>query len=196
MTDAIIEKLNTLLQKPIDEEMKVVYFMVEIRKLLEQRCLKKGFPYLTFYCDWVVHPRLSGPTAQEILSAFDKANHILKTGVGYRGLPRHLQNLMDELTEMHHLRTELGEFLLALGLPNVEEDSWPVFLHRYAGVVSDCPLQIRSDDRSSGIEKVTLAVDLANEAFDGHRLFRLTWEVKDRNGLTGAIETYASFLDS
>src|SRR5690349_19945757 len=84
---AVTAKLETLLAKGIESECDALYLTLEVRKLLEQQDAKKQYEYLTFHCDWAVHPSLAGPTAQKILQQFEAANVHLKQGFKLGDLP-------------------------------------------------------------------------------------------------------------
>jgi hypothetical protein len=142
---AIIAKLDTLLAKGITSEAEALYLMVEVRKLLEQQQAKKQYEYLTFHCDWAVHPTLKGPTTQKILEQFDAANIQLKTGIELRALPDVLRAEVDRISKMKYFENQLEGFLSANGLPSIDEtrsDGWIHFVHLYAKIVEDCPLVI------------------------------------------------------
>src|SRR5580692_5083275 len=99
---AIVAKLELLLAKGIVSEADALYLMVEVRKLLEQQQAKKQYKYLTFHCDWAVHPILTGSTAQEILEQFDAASIHLKTGVELHGLPGLLRMEIERISKMKY----------------------------------------------------------------------------------------------
>jgi hypothetical protein len=58
MTPDILKKLDALLSAGITDEMQVVYLMSGVRKLLERQQAKKQYRYLTFHCDWTLHPKI------------------------------------------------------------------------------------------------------------------------------------------
>src|SRR6266571_1614214 len=99
---AIIGKLAKLLKNCIKTEADALYFMVEVRKLLEQQRAKTQYEYLTFHCDWAVHPTLAGPTAQKILKQFDAANIHLKNGIELHDLPGLLRMEIDRISKMRY----------------------------------------------------------------------------------------------
>jgi len=117
---AIIAKLQTLITKGVANEAEALYLMVEVRKLLEQQQTKKQYEYLTFHCDWAVHPALTGPTAQKILEQFDAASIHLKTGIELHHLPGLLRVEIDRISKMRYFEDQLEEFLSANGLPSLE----------------------------------------------------------------------------
>jgi hypothetical protein len=59
--------------------------------------------------------------------------------------------------------------------------------------ISDCPLVIASDNSAAGINSVTVKVELANHAMNDDLMFKVTWEVLDKNGLSGSLDIYNSF---
>src|SRR5277367_4047130 len=98
----IIKKLDTLLRKGIADEPGVVYLMAGIRKLLEQQQAKQQYRYLTFHCDWTLHTKLEGSAAQEILSKFDAANPLFKSGLDLHQLPHGLRREIDNISQMKY----------------------------------------------------------------------------------------------
>ena len=196
MEPEILRKLGTLLREGINSEPQAVYLMVAIRKLLEQQGAKQQYYYLNFHCNWALHSKLSRDAAQNVLKYFDEANTHLKTGKQLHELPRHLQNEIDNLSKMKHFENELEAFLQANRLPTIDaarSDGWVYFLHFYANVISDCPLVIAADNAAAGIKSVTVKVELANHAMNDDMMFKVTWEVLDKNGLSGSLDIYNSF---
>ena len=55
----IIEKLNTLIASDdaFNQEKDAVYFLVQIRKLMERDDIFDDYKSIKFYCDWVLHPQ-------------------------------------------------------------------------------------------------------------------------------------------
>lgn len=196
MEPEILRKLGTLLREGINSETQAVYLMAAIRKLLEQQGAKQQYYYLNFHCNWALHSKLSGDAAQNVLKHFDEANTHLKTGKHLHELPRRLQNEIDNLSKMKHFENELAAFLQANRLPPIDaarSDGWVYFLHFYANVISDCPLVIAAENAAAGIKSVTVKVELANHAMNDDMMFKVTWEVLDKNGLSGSLDIYNSF---
>lgn len=196
MQPEILRKLDTLLRTGIQSEAQTVYLLAETRKLLEQQQAKQQYSYLNFHCNWALHSKLSGDAAQRILQVFNEANALLKTGLDLHQLPRPLQNEIDALSKMWHFESELKAFLQANALPPINAtrpDGWVYFLHFYTNVISDCPLVIAANNAAAGIQSVTVGVELAQEPQHREMVFRVTWDILDRNGLTGSIQIYNSF---
>ena len=197
MTNDIIRKLEAQLEGGITTEAQVVYLMTGLRKLLEQQQAKKQYEYLTFHCNWALHSKLEGTTAQKILGQFDLANIHLKTGIELHELPVDLQREIDGLSKMKWFWDELSAFLAANGLPGLEtvrRDGWTHFLHLYCKVVEDCPLVMTTNHTAASIEKLTVHLELANQVKgENEILYKITWTVADKNGLSGDIFVLNSF---
>ncbi|MFA5870908.1 MAG: hypothetical protein WC842_03420 [Candidatus Paceibacterota bacterium] len=63
----ILEKLNTELQKDIQDECQVIYILSRIRKYLEDKNEKKQYIYLNFYCNWALHSRINDTKAVNVI---------------------------------------------------------------------------------------------------------------------------------
>jgi hypothetical protein len=126
----IIAKLRDHLNVGITKEADALYLLAEVRKLLKQQGLKKDYEYLTFHCNWVVHPRLAGPMAQRILKQFDDANIHLKNGLHLHELPNGLNHEIDRISKLRYFEDELAKFLEKNALPDlstVRSDGWSHF---------------------------------------------------------------------
>jgi hypothetical protein len=194
----IIGKLEILLNKGIANEAEALYLMVGVRKLLEHQDAKKHYEYLTFHCDWALHPKLAGTTTQKILKMFDAANIHLKTGVEHRNLPADLRTEIDRISKMTYFEEELEKFLRANGLPSMDKarpDGWVHFEHLYSKVIEDSPLMMTTQNAAATIASVTLKVDFskAPEHEGGDLWFKVRWIIEDKNGLSGEVFVLNSF---
>ena len=106
-----------------------------------------------------------------------------------RDLAGALGRELDDIFSMNHFRNELAAFLKARSLPHVDcvKDGWTKFLWHYANVIEDCPLQIRSTDATSTIQKVTLKAELANRLQEGEQLYKISWHIADLHGESGEL---------
>src|SRR5438552_3646358 len=72
MKDELVKKIQHVLDRPITNEMQLVYLLVELRKLMDRDGYKD--PVLRMFCNWVVHTslenRAQGSTL--ILNEFDE----------------------------------------------------------------------------------------------------------------------------
>jgi len=73
MADELCRKLTVELQQGVTTEPQVVYIMAGIRKLIERDGIAERYDTLKFHCNWVLHSRLEGRAAREILHLFDTA---------------------------------------------------------------------------------------------------------------------------
>ena len=142
MTDEIIRKLKTLLDQGICSEAEVVYLLVGIRKLLERDGrLKRTYPKLKFYCDWVLHPELDRKDAREILES----------------------KSIKQILEMNVFRDALSDFLAAKLDAQVE---WQDFLRLYVRIISDIPLKLKEEGNVREKATVRECYEVEWETFD------------------------------
>lgn len=193
---AIISKLKLLLSKRIRTEADALYLLVAVRKLLEQQQAKKQYDYLTFHCDWALHAKLDGTTAQKILRLFDAANVHLKAGVELHDLPGLLRMEIERISKLRYFEQQLDDFLKANDIPTLDAtraDGWIHFVHLYTKIVEDCPLVMTAKNSSATVASVTLKLELAKTASVGDVWFQVRWLIQDNNGKTGEIYILNSF---
>jgi hypothetical protein len=193
---AIISKLKLQLAKRIRTEADALYLIVEVRKLLEQQQAKKQYEYLTFHCDWALHAKLDGTTAQDILRLFDAANIHLKAGVELHELPGLLSMEIDRISKLRYFEQQLNKFLKVNGIPTLHAtrvDGWGHFIHLYAKIVEDCPLVMTAKNSSATIASVTLKLELGKTPKHGEMWFGVRWIIESKNGQTGEIYVVNSF---
>lgn len=195
MTPDIVRKLKRELRHGIKTEVQVIYLMAGIRKILEQEGQKPNYPYLTFHCDWALHPTLSGRFAQTVLKYFDEANIAFKDGLDFDDLPDNLRVEIDAVSQWEHLKNEMYAFLNAKGLSNIGlhmKGGWIRFVALYAQVISDTPLIMSSTTSGISIINVTVSIEYATqtEELAGHRLFKTVWTILDKNGHTGTLSRF------
>jgi hypothetical protein len=188
----MIGKLAAQLSAGISTEAEASYLMVGVRKLLEHQQAKEKFKYLKFHCDWALHSKLDGATAQEMLNQFEDASRYFKTGVELCDLPSGLGTEIERISKMEYFEDELEEFLKSNGLPtlNKSSDGWIHFLHLYAKIVEDCPLVMTAKNATASVAGVTLNIDMgkASERGSGPDVwFIVRWTILDKHGLSGEI---------
>lgn len=163
---AIIEKLQSELAVPIENERQVVYVLVEVRKVIEQTKEATGrnpFPSLELYCNWAVHPWLDRKPAKELLKKLDS----LYSKLFGCGLNEEDHSQLSSILNFENFRAELGQFLNEHELPtelSTDKGQWLDFLKWYSRVIEDCPLVCRS--RDAALEKVDEVVfSKANQGY-------------------------------
>jgi len=151
---AIEEKLTHHLSSrgPLTES-RIVYILVETRKLLELQDELGKYPTLRFFCDWALHTTLSRAGAQRILQLFDQACTLsCANGI----LPPDLERAIADIVNLRQFKDEFARVLAAYNLPStIVTKRWPAFLHSYTAVIEDCPLTVGSA-KLQNIKRVTL----------------------------------------
>ena len=138
MENAIVQKLKTLLESGVDSEVKVVYFLAELRKLFLNYSAQP-FPFaLRLYTNWGLHVNLSHDrTTHEFLELVD--GYVASVLAGSKDI--RLENrMLRDFVHLNTFRQQLATFLNDKGLPRAlcDEDSrWHEFLKHYAGVIDD-----------------------------------------------------------
>lgn len=117
----IKRELKTL---PIDTEARVLYLLVEIRKVLEHNGVHNST--LRFYGDWVVHTNLYKSSTQRIFNLLSEDSHESVNIINFETL-----------------RCELKDFLTNYGLPTDIVDVnefWVSFRENLIDILIDVPL--------------------------------------------------------
>jgi hypothetical protein len=191
---AIEEKLNRQLSSkaPLTET-RVVYILVETRKLLELQGELSKYPALRFYCDWALHTNMDRAGAQRILRLFDRAHPVLCAG---QTLPQHLDREITETTNLRLFKRDFEKFLKDYNLPKeILTARWTKFLHSYAAVIEDCPLTVKGNNLTN-IKSVTLTKEEAKRKLKaGDRrflMYRICWTCCGLDGTSGTWASYNS----
>src|SRR5215831_6831814 len=142
-TDAIERKLNReLLSAEPWTEKRVVYFLVQIRRILEQeKKLKKKYPALNFFCCWAVHSKAKGGGAERILKRFDDA-HLYLAQSDSNSIPDQVIQTLGTTMSLRKFYTDVESFLGERNLPtSILEirQRWLEFLESYYAIIQDCP---------------------------------------------------------
>lgn len=189
MTPDIVMKLNVEIDSGIKTEPQVVYLLAGIRKLIEQNSQLARFEYLKFHSDWVLHFKLKGPFAQKVLKRLEPA-HL----EGLRGGRPSSVAEADRLTRMDPFKEELSEFSVQVGLHDFSKDpnDWTRFLYLYSCVVTDCPLYVRGDNPTL-LQEVVVTAEMSPTQEWGEKVFKVSWNITDKNGKAGTIFTLNTF---
>jgi hypothetical protein len=183
--DAIVEKLGMILREAPRFEADVVYALVEIRKLLECAGKEKEseFAILKFFCDWVVHVKLSLSGAKKVLAPLDA-----EIGPSGSVVPQEVQpeSELFRFISLEPLREEMKRFCSENRLPEqwaIDPTMWGECTKFYGDVVLDCPLAItRGSPPSRYTKQLTLtnAVDL--QEHPDKRCFSWNWSFELSDG--------------
>lgn len=191
-TPDIIKKLTKELDRGIASEARVVYLLTEVRKLIERDKPKGAYPNLKFHCDWVLHAKLTGTAAQDILRQFDVTHPLLRDQkLRLHDLPPILRSEINRISKMRFFHEELDQLLTDYGLPPLKR-GWTHFLHLYAQIVEDIPLEVTANN-AQHISKVVVHFEKAKRKLNGETLYKVKWSIHDKNGQHGSMEIYNSF---
>jgi hypothetical protein len=135
MREEITENISKILKKTLNKE-RVVYLMVEIRKLMDKSKTNSiGLNTLYFYCNWVVHTEMSWKFTKDVLSRMEK----------YQEIPGQKFNWDDfnsAFISLENLRNDLFSFLkrnnLSRNITNIPK--WYLFSKYLIEHLRDCPL--------------------------------------------------------
>ena len=142
MRQAIIDKLSKHLASPPIAESDVVYALVQVRKLMERTNTGSNYRRLKFFCDWVVHGRLTGSQAKQVLIEIDD-----RLKFHYQREPWQFDpdGSIGALVSHHALLVELGRYLDDVGVTQVwtkDIFAWYRVSKLFSEVIRDCPLEI------------------------------------------------------
>ncbi len=210
---AIEEKL--IRQLSSDEpftEVRLVYILVEIRKLMErEKALKKLRPpklmddrekyeaskakrlesQLSFFCDWAAHAEMTREGAKRMLKLFDAAHPILCRD---EDLPTTLKNQIENLINLRLFEKAIIKFLSARSLPADKLRSrWPEVMRSYAAIIEDCPMKGEAEHLKN-IKSVTVKKEEGERTIavgdETHVPFRIRWCCCGHDGSEGTMDSY------
>lgn len=157
MTDQIVTKLQNLLNQdvPLNSEVEVVYYFVEIRKLLEKNKIDKEYPTAGFYSDWCLHPIIS---YENSIKRIREILDLIEEDKGYDG--------MSQMISFKHLEKEIGELNRRFQLPNFTTDgaTWLRFIKNLRNVLLEQPIEI-SYTKESHIKSIKFTDSFKDNRF-------------------------------
>lgn len=183
MEDQLKTKIKAELKRGIKSESQVVYFLVEIRKLLDKS--KHAIPYnsLRLYSNWVVHVELTHAQAQNI---------VRKADVLYPKLIAGTLNNADKadfsrIFSLDIFREELSQFLNDKGLGSFSEPAWNTFVACFLNVIEDCPLACKAKEEGLAYvdEVIVLRHDRALDGSPQHVIWALCHKGKFKMSVGG-----------
>lgn len=181
MQNDILRKLTTELINGINTEAQTVYFLVQIRKLIEHNNSTTTHDTLNMFCDWALHIGLSkNRQITELLKEFDES--MIRNDNGYGPIKY-------DYLSMKKFKETMEGFLTEFNLPKniLKREEWPTFVRLYTGVVSDCPIT-KKDYPFKFIKEVSISMSdqLPNntppEYFEQRKGLYLQWRVTKKDG--------------
>lgn len=188
----IVEKLQAILEAGVDNECKVVYVLVESRKLFPRR---RPVPFaLNLYCNWALHVALDVPqTTAEFLEDVDAfVSSILQGGRDIAAENRAIGHFL-----LDTFRIQFREFLNSFHLPTAlcdEEARWNEFVTHYSGVIADGSISIpRAANAFQHVDRLVFSRG-KRERPTMHIPFDLAWEIFLSDGRKLVVEGNAAPL--
>jgi hypothetical protein len=152
MRNEIIHKIQHVLDRRITNEMQVVYLLVELRKLMDQKAYKD--PVLRMFCNWVVHTTLEKRADGSTLILSEIDDYMAELHERQRLLP-HPKHMSFGTFREALIRCFQSFSLSAKFLTNLAE--WKKFFGLYALIVSECPIVFTASKKHlKYIQKVEL----------------------------------------
>ncbi len=141
MKDVILADLNNFLstRNPLTEESRVVYLMVQIRKILDYLD-NQVYSILRFYCDWVVHTKKN--YTKPIRDVIEKIEISINKGraFGKQFIPDDLSPI--NFMSLVELKREMGIFFKDVALSDIifQDNNWSDFRHLLLRVLANQPI--------------------------------------------------------
>jgi hypothetical protein len=176
MLDALQGKLNRLLAAGLIDEVRVLYFFVEGRKMLDRNPSYTN-PDFRMFANWVAHIELAHNRAphRKLLRAFEQEYlHVVQNGQKWTTTP--YENLSV-------LKTCVLDFLREFSLPAAslqDQQAWREFALLYLQVVSDCPITLSGLTHLAKVElkpKQGLTVSIMGQQYQG-----VNWKITPHHG--------------
>jgi hypothetical protein len=185
----VAEKISNLLMVNPDswDESKVVYFFVELRKLLDhiRELDQQDLPHLRFYCDWIVH--ISKDRIDPITLGVIKN---MEQGI-VQQIGSSFSNLGREAVDFAYFRSLNEEIISILEKEGIDasyiktEDSWVHLVATLVKVLEEQPLNLSP---SSGLNIKKLIFLTSAPGCVVMRMDFIT-PINDRNGVPQASYT-------
>ena len=137
----LVANIKRVLDQPITDS-GVKLFLIDTRRLLEVVGKTGNYKTLKFYCDWVLHPRMSGKTASRLLEDFDD---VWDRWVTQRiKMPQNFESTLGYQLGFYGFEQELQEFLASQNIRMVAPPlrvNWHLLETTYCNLVNDCWLE-------------------------------------------------------
>ncbi len=192
MQNDIQEKLRRLLDGgPINEEVKAVYLLAEVRKILEHDAtLKAAAPNLELYCNWGLHVQLDRAGAKKFLNIVDP---VLTLNMNFSQTEH---DACDALFTLETFRLELRSVLASFGADlGICDDPrrWAEFLMAYSQVVQDSELSLEGASAPGGslglaVKRVTIRPVVGAPVSDpANKVYPMVWMIDYADGRIGRL---------
>ncbi len=140
---SIVMKLTHFLQNTVQmgREPDVVYFMVELRKIIDSESLAKDFPAAKFYADWTVHSRKDRITPEMrdvLLEIYEYAKSVIENPAAASP-----DSPVNHFLYMNTLREEVRRLLGIYGINaelTEEDENWKIFVVTLVKVLEEQPI--------------------------------------------------------
>ena len=141
MKNEILKKIRKALKEGIvDDEIKLVYIMSRIRKIIEDRDnqLKNKYQILNLYCNWCLHTKITRDSgAKYIMNKIAAKSSFFDTRLTF------------DFISFKLLKNDFNHFFTEFNLPRnflEDESKWELFIDNLMGVISDCSLEVSVDN--------------------------------------------------
>jgi|GEM_PF-2011854 len=149
---SIVEKLNELImtEHGCDDEQRVMYFLVQVRKLMERDGVLDDHKSIKFYCDWAVHPQ-KDRHHNDIDDVYALMYQSCKEY--YLGDKTATDKVHDFMV-FHNLRSDISLFVERYNInPDILRDSfWYPFAKNLLAILVDQPLVYDAGELITRIE--------------------------------------------
>jgi hypothetical protein len=159
-------------------EPRVVYVLVQVRKLLEMMN-DKDFETLKFYCDWVLHVKLDRKGASNVIKLFESIQKAADYGNVALYESRSMW-LFEQVLSADTFRNQLIDVLARNEIPPevfADNANWYEFLHRYGAIINDVPLELNVKSANQITSVIVMRQEDPGSTVPGDRkfLFALLW---------------------
>jgi hypothetical protein len=192
MKNEICRKIGAqLVQLPLNDEPRVLYFLAEARKIFEHEGnLATSLPTLKFYCNWALHTRLDQAAAQDFLEAV----HPILTLEGNHD--QEAQDKFDRRLTLRAFRVETRLFLEHCGLSTeilANEGYWRSFLATYSCIVENCELvmeasaSVESGPLNLAVASLSVRPSTRGTSLPDNLPYPMEWVIAYRDGRKGQL---------
>jgi hypothetical protein len=191
MQNDIQAKLRRLLTDgPINDEVKALYLLAEVRKILEHDAsLKAAAPTLELYCNWGLHIQLDRAGAKRFLTIVDP---VLTLNMNFSQAEH---DACDALFTLEAFRQELRSVIASFGADLAICDDpgrWAEFLMAYSQVVQDSELSLKGASVPSGplglaVKRITIRPAIDAPPDPANRVYPMVWMIDYADGRIGRL---------